>query len=111
MIAEQSNVAVANPDLEVRSCKRVQNAFLLTPATTLIPQTSKLRLNPPALSMAETVTITIIINENIKMITHNYFIILKGQPSNPKSYLIYFFHSKQNSTPFSTDVNFAIIIL
>jgi hypothetical protein len=50
------NETVANPDLEVRSCGRVQNAFKLP-----LPTSTKLRVNCPVLYMMMKI---IKINEN-----------------------------------------------
>jgi len=56
------NETVANPDPEVRSCGRVQNAF-----QSPLPTSTKLRVNCPILYMTMMMMITI--NENTNVTT------------------------------------------
>jgi quinolinate synthase len=90
MFADQSYIAVENPDLEVRSCKRGQNAFLFTH-----PPCPPSQIKSPSSALSKVAIVTTINNNNKrkhKVITHTSFIIHKREPSNPNCYPIHFVH-------------------
>ena len=76
-----------------------------------LPSYNKLRFNHPALSnmtivtiVKITITITVIINEHINVITHNNYLQKRETSLNFLPYI--FGHLKRNFTILLTDVNF-----